>query len=154
MPSVSLLNTEWRKVCDSIKLSLKEISLKEQRIIKEVSSLLEPYEFGSEPITLNQLRRIDYWAKERYTYTYKNMTVSNTELHKLWDTIKKLEELNKRAQKLQAEYQELKEIYKKLEEASLKRNKFFETPVGSSSGSSSSSSNSIDDVILTDPWGY
>ena len=155
MPSVSLLNTEWRKVCNSISLSLKELSLKEQRIINEVTSLLKTYNFGSEPISLHQLGNIIYWAKESYSYKSKNKTATSFELHKLWDTIKKLEELERRGQKIQASYHELKEIYKKIEEASMKKNRFFETPAGSSSGGNDSSSgNSIDDVILTDPWGY
>ena len=155
MPSVSLLNTEWGKVCDAIDFYLKNIILKENRIINEVSTLLAPYNLGSEKFHIYQLGTVVYWAQESYSYKSKNKTATVSELHKLSDTIKRLEELEKEAQHLQNEYRELKAIYRKTEEASKKRNGFLERAAESSSVSSSSSGeSSIDKTILTDPWGY
>ncbi len=156
MPSVSLLNTEWRDVCKSIQLSLKQIELKEKRIVKEVSALLAHHDLGSEKIHLYQLGNIIYWAEESYTARSKGKTASHTELCKLRDTIKKLEELKMQADVLLSKRMELEAIYRKIKLASNKRNGLFDVAATSSSGSSSSSSsgNSIDDTILTDPWGY
>ncbi len=155
MPKVSLLNTEWRKVLSSLDLTFKSIDLKEKRILNEVSSLLAPYNYDSKKFYLHQISKIVYWAQESYSCSVKNKTATDSELHKLYDIIKKLKELDKEAQSLLSEYYELKAIYKVIEEASNKKNGFLERPAGSSSESSSTSSgNSIDDTILTDPWGY